>query len=98
MAKIALRFAPSLFCHYCLFWLIQASSALRAYSSSLRQQEGTKLSRKDIIMYRNMNLPPIEEVLNQLSDAAIEMAQMAILNGQITPEEVPEYTRQWIKF
>lgn len=49
-------------------------------------------------MYRNMNLPPIEEVLNQLSDAAIEMAQMAILNGQITPEEVPEYTRQWIKF
>lgn len=49
-------------------------------------------------MYRNMNLPPIEEVLNQLSDAAIEAAQAAILNGQITPAEVPEYVRQWAKF
>lgn len=49
-------------------------------------------------MYRNMNLPPIEEIFNQLSDAAIEAAQVAILSGQITPEEVPEYTRQWMKF
>lgn len=49
-------------------------------------------------MYRNMNLPPIEEVLNQLGDAAIEAAQVAILNGQITPEEAPEYVRQWAKF
>lgn len=49
-------------------------------------------------MYRNMNLPPIEEVLNQLSDAAIEAAQAAILNGQITSAEASEYVRQWIKF
>lgn len=49
-------------------------------------------------MYRNMNLPPIEEIFNQLSDAAIEAAQVAILNGQITPAEVPEYTRQWMEF
>lgn len=49
-------------------------------------------------MYRNINLPPIEEVLNQLSDAAIEAAKVAILNGQITPEEAPEYTRQWMEF
>lgn len=49
-------------------------------------------------MYRNMNLPPIEEIFNQLSDAAIEAAQVAILSGQITPAEVPEYTRQWMEF
>lgn len=49
-------------------------------------------------MYRNMNLPPIEEIFNQLSDAAIAAAQVAILSRQITPEEVPEYTRQWMKF
>ena len=49
-------------------------------------------------MYRNMNLPPIEKIFNQLSKAAIEATKVAILSGQITLEEVPKYTRQWMKF